>query len=261
MRRLLFCLTLGVLVIGWRVSSKTARAIAAERSTEQVDGPHGTVQGKLIGADGSPIGSAWVAAIPVDGEVDANNPEQLTSDDGTFSLDVPPGKYFIVANYDWPATRNAPVLTTYHPSSENESGAQGVEVKAGAKLRNIDVKVTRVLTLKTFEVLVTGDDGKPVPSADAYITQTNQAGIAGSDSGATYADKSGHVKLTGFVGLDYMLFAENGIGLKKTCSAVMKLDKDHAPTGVIAMQLTMAQPQCRQQEDAARKAAYAMQAR
>jgi hypothetical protein len=258
MRRLMFCFVLlGMGVFG--VFSLTH--LRAVRAGMVQDEPHGTVQGKLTGADGSPIGSAWVSAIPAEGDVDADNPEQLTGDDGSFTLDVPPGRYFIVANYDWPATQNAPVLTTYHPSAENESGAQPVEVKLNQKLKGIDIHVTRVLTPKYFEVVVTGADGAPVPSADAYITQTNQAGIAGSDSGASYVDKNGHVKLMGFVGLDYLLFAENGVGMKKTCAAVMKLDKDHAPSGVITMQITKAQPNCRAQEDAARKAAYAMQSR
>jgi hypothetical protein len=238
-------------------SARTATVKAAIQATD----PHGTVQGRLTGPDGAGIGSAWVAAIPSEGEVDANNPEQLTADNGTYSLDVPPGKYFIVANYDWPATQAAPVLTTYHPASENEAGARVVEVKAGAKLQAIDIHVARALTPKYFDVLVKGADGSPVKSADAYLTQTNQAGIAGSDSGATYADAKGHVKLLGFAGLDYLLFAENGIGAAKICAPVMKLPKDQAPSGTITMQLTLAQPACRQQEDAARKAAYAMQTR
>jgi hypothetical protein len=258
MRRLMFCfLLLGFGVLG--ISSLMGLHTVQARNAQ--DDPHGTVQGKLTGADGSPIGSAWVSAIPVEGDVDANNPEQLTNEDGTFTLAVPPGRYFIVANYDWPATQNAPVLTTFHPASENEAGAQPIDVKLNQKLKNIDIKVTRVLVPKYFEVVVTGQDGAPLPTADAYITQTNQAGIAGSDSGASYVDKKGHVKLMGFTGLDYMLFAENGVGPKKTCAAVMKLEKDKAPTGVITMQITMAQPNCRAQEDAARKAAYAMQAR
>jgi hypothetical protein len=227
----------------------------------QTEGPHGTILGKLTGADNAPIGSAWVTVIPSEGEVDANNPEQLTNDDGTFSIDVPPGKYFVVANYDWPATQNAPVLTTYYPAGEAESGAKVVEVKVNEKVKNIDIHVTRVLVPRYFDVLVTGADGNPLKSADAYITQTNQAGIAGSDSGASYVDAKGHVKLLGFVGIDYLLWAEDGIGAKKTCAAVLKIPKDAAPSGTITMQIAMAQPACRQQEDAARKAAYAMQAR
>jgi hypothetical protein len=227
----------------------------------QTDGPHGTILGKLTGADNAPVASAWVTVIPSTGEVDANNPEQLTNDDGTFSIDVPPGKYFVVANYDWPATQNAPVLTTYYPGSETESGAKVVEVKVNEKVKNIDIHVTRVLVPKYFDVVVTGADGNPVKSADAYITQVNQAGIAGSDSGASYVDAKGHVKLLGFAGIDYLLWAEDGVGAKKTCAAVMKLPKDAAPSGTITMQITLAQPMCRQQEDAARKVAYAMQAR
>jgi hypothetical protein len=153
------------------------------------------------------------------------------------------------------------VLTTYYPAGEAESGAKVVEVKVNEKVKNIDIHVTRVLVPRYFDVLVTGADGNPLKSADAYITQTNQAGIAGSDSGASYVDAKGHVKLLGFVGIDYLLWAEDGIGAKKTCAAVLKIPKDAAPSGTITMQIAMAQPACRQQEDAARKAAYAMQAR
>jgi hypothetical protein len=255
MRRLLACGLLAGLVVCLS-GFEDGRTVSAA----QTDGPHGTILGKLTGADNAPIGSAWVTVIPSAGEVDANNPEQLTNDDGTFSIDVPPGKYFVVANYDWPATQNAPVLTTYYPTREAESAAKVVEVKANQQVKGIDIHVTRVLVPKYFDVVVTGADGSPVKSADAYLTQTNQAGVAGSDSGASYVDAKGHVKLLGFAGIDYLLWAEDGVGAKKTCAAVMKLPKD-AGSSPITMQITLAQPACRQQEDAARKAAYAMQAR
>jgi hypothetical protein len=223
--------------------------------------PHGTVQGKLTAADGKPIESAWITAIPAEGEVDANNPEELTKEDGTYSLDVPPGRYFIVANYDWPATGSAPVLSTYYPGVEDEATAKAIDVKAGGKDKNIDIKVTRVLTPRYFQVQITGEDGKPLPSGDAYLTQVNQAGIAGSDSGATYANKDGRVKLMGFEGIDYIVWAENGVGAKKTCAQNVTLAKGSAAPPVITLQITMSQPKCRAQEDAARKAAYAMQPR
>jgi hypothetical protein len=253
MRRWLICCSVLLLL----VSIKSVHAAQ--------DGPHGTVTGKLTGADGKPIASAWVTAIASEGEIDATNPEQLTNDDGEFSLDVPPGKYFIVANYDWPATESAPVLSTYYagnaPGSETEAGAKAVEVKNNAKIKNIDIKIARVLKPISIEILITGPDGKPLPSGDAYLTQINQPGIAGSDSGATYADKSGHVKLLGFEGIDYQLWAENGVGKAKTCAVMRKLDKTHMPTGVVTMQVDQQQPTCSKQEDAARNAAYAMQPR
>ncbi len=250
-------LTLGLLAVAMQAVKKPVYAAQ--------DGSHGTVTGKLTGADGKPIASAWVTAIASEGEIDATNPEQLTNDAGEFSLDVPPGKYFIVANYDWPATESAPVLSTYYagngPGSEAETGAKAIEVKNNAKIKNIDIKVTRVLKPISIEVLVTGPDGKPLPSGDAYLTQINQPGVAGSDSGATYADKAGHVKLLAFEGIDYQLWAENGVGKAKTCAVMLKLDKTHMPTGVVTMQVDQQQPTCSKQEDAARNAAYAMQPR
>lgn len=229
------------------------------------DGPHGTVTGKLTGADNKPIASAWVTAIPAEGAVDVDNPEELTDDDGTFTLQVPPGKFFIVANYDWPATENAPVLTSYYaggaPVAETEAGAKAVEVKANGTAKGIDIHVTRALTPVYIDVVVTGADGKPATSANAYLTQVNQAGVAGNDSGATYVDKNGHAKLLGFEGIDYLLWAENGVKAAKTCAAVVKLPKDNLPKQTVTLQLTLAQPLCSKQEDDARKAAYAMQPR
>lgn len=225
------------------------------------DGPHGTVTGKLTGADNKPIASAWVTAIPSEGTVDVDNPEELTDDDGTFTLQVPPGKFFIVANYDWPATESAPVLTTYYPSSENEAGAKAVEVKANATAKGIDIHVTRVLTPVYIDVVVTGADGQPSTTGTAFLTQVNQAGVAGSDSGATFVDKNGHAKLLGFEGIDYLLWAENGVKAAKTCAPVMKLQKDSLPKTTVTLQLTQSQPVCGKQEDDARKAAYAMQPR
>ncbi|QMV18778.1 hypothetical protein GOB94_08845 [Granulicella sp. 5B5] len=179
------------------------------------DGPHGTVTGKLTGADGSVIASAWVTAIPAEGPVDVDNPEELTGDDGSFTLQVPPGKYFVVANYDWPATESAPVLTSYYagagaPAAEKEDGAKAVEVKAGGTAKGIDIHVTRALVPKYFDVVVKDADGKASTTGTAFLTQVNQAGVAGNDSGATFVDKNGHAKLLGFEGVDYLLWAENG---------------------------------------------------
>lgn len=257
MRRIvLLCVVMALVVLG---GSATKRVEAAQ------DGPHGTVTGKLTGADGKAIESAWVTAIPSEGAVDVNNPEELTGEDGTFTLQVPAGKYFIVANYDWPATESAPVLTTYYSGGpagvETEAGAKAVDVKVNGTAKGIDIHVSRVLTPVYLDVVVTGADGKPVPTATAWLTQVNQAGVAGSDSGATFVDKSGHAKLLGFEGIDYLLWAANGVKAAKTCAPVMKLQKDSMPKTTVTLQLAQAQPVCNKQEDDARKAAYAMQPR
>lgn len=223
--------------------------------------PHGTIKGKLFGADGAPLSSAWVSAIPATGEIPIDNVEQLTGDDGSFSLDVDPGKYFVVANFDWPATQSVPVLTTYYPSAETESAATAVTVTAGQTAASIDIHVKRVLTPKYIDVTVQGPDGNPAPKADAYLTQVNQASVAGNDSGTTYVDKSAKAHLLYFDGVDYLLFAEQGVGAAKICSPVMKLPHTTPVTAPITLKLTLAQPACHAQEDDARKAAYAMQSR
>lgn len=61
----------------------------AEFSREPVRFPHGTIRGKLLDALGKPIKSAWVEAIPAEGEIPISNPEVLTEEDGSYSLNVP----------------------------------------------------------------------------------------------------------------------------------------------------------------------------
>jgi hypothetical protein len=50
----------------------------AEFSSDPVRFPHGTIRGKLIDAEGKPIKSAWVGAIPAEGKVPISYPEVLT---------------------------------------------------------------------------------------------------------------------------------------------------------------------------------------
>jgi hypothetical protein len=226
----------------------------------QTTGPHGTIHGKLTGADGAPITSAWVAAIPSEGEVPADNVEQLTKEDGTFTLDVPPGKYFVVANYDWPATEGAPVLTTYYPSVEKESEAKAITVADKAKLNGIDIHVTHTLVPKYIDVIVLNADGTPATAAEAHLTQTDKVGVAGNDNGVTYVDKDGKAHLLAFEGVDYLLFANLGVGAKRTCSTVVKLGKT-TPTAPVTVKITLDNAACNAQENAARSVAYAAQAR
>jgi hypothetical protein len=61
--------------------------------------------------------------------------------------------------------------------------------------------------------------------------------------------------------IDYLLFAEVGHGAAKVCSPVMKLAHDLDPPPAITVTLSLKQPACGQQEDTARKAAYATQTR
>jgi len=229
----------------------------AEFSREPVRFPHGTIRGRLTDALGKPVKSAWVEAIPAKDEIPISNPGMLTNEDGSYSLNVEPGKYFVVINRTNPASDKLPVLTTYFPSAETEGDATTLIVTDYAELTAVNIHIRRSLTPRFFEVQVLEPNGKPASSAYAYLTQTNQAPIVGS--GATDANAEGRVRLMGFEGLDYLLWAHLGSWPSDRCAQVLHLDPNQTATAPIVMKITLTQAGCSKQAQEARSAAYATQ--
>jgi hypothetical protein len=231
----------------------------AEFSREPVQFPHGTIRGKLLDALGAPIKSAWVGAIPAEGEIPISNPEVLTEEDGSYSLNVEPGKYFVVVNRTDPASEDVPVLTTYFPAAETEAGAKGLDIVDGAELTDIDIRIRRTLTPRYFEVQVLLSSGEMAGGSYAYLTQANQAPIVGH--GVTHTNAEGRARLTGFEGIDYLLWADLGSWPNERCAQAVHLSPDRSSESPIVMRIELAQSACSKQADEARSAAYATQKR
>lgn len=227
-------------------------------STVPVHSPHGTIRGRVTDANGKPIKSAWVGAIPSRGTVPIVFADALTEEDGSYSLDVEPGKYFVVVNRYYPATEDVPILTTYFPSAETESGARSLRIVDHTLLTGIDIRIHRVLTPRLFDVQVLSEDGKPASEAYAYLTQTDRVPIAGSDGGViTHADSGGRARLLGFEGIDYLLWAHIGSFPSERCALVIRLDRNQVYAEPIVIRISLAEEACTTQEDEALSAAYA----
>ena len=232
----------------------------AEFSSDPVRFPHGTIRGKLTDAEGKPIKSAWVGAIPAEGKVPISYPEVLTKEDGSYSLDVEPGKYLVVVNRNAPAREDVPVLTTYFPSTEIEAGATPLNVLDHAELMAIDIQIHRILPTHFFEVQVLGTDGEPAKGAYVHLTQTNRTRIAGQH-GVTHTNSEGRARLLAFEGLDYLLWADLGSWPSKRCAPVVELEGNHSGAGPIVVRISLSQEACSEQAREARTAAYATQVR
>jgi len=230
-----------------------------EFSREPVQFPHGTIRGKLLDALGKPIKSAWVGAIPAEGEIPISNPEVLTEEDGSYSLNVEPGRYFVVVNRTNPATEGVPVVTTYFPTTETEAEAKALDIADGAELTDIDLHIHRTLTPRYFEVQVLLSNGNVATGAHAYLTQMNQAPIAGR--GITHTDPAGKARLMGFEGIDYLLWGELGSWPNERCAHAVHLAPDRPSESTIVMRIELTQSGCSKQADEARSAAYAAQKR
>jgi hypothetical protein len=231
----------------------------AEFSREPVQFPHGTIRGKLLDVLGRPIKSATVEAIPAAGEVPISNPEASTEEDGSYSLTVEPGKYFVVVNRTIPASEGVPVLTTYFPETESETGAKTLDIADGVELTDIDIHIRRTLTPRYFDVQVLLPSGNAASGSYTYLTQTNQAPIVGYS--VTHTSAEGKARLTGFEGVDYLLWAELGSGPNERCAKALQLATVQSSESPVVMRVELAEPACSKQEDEARSFAYATQKR
>jgi hypothetical protein len=244
-----------VLISVEHVSTEEISYDWTEFSRDPVRFAQGTIRGRLIDAEGKPIKSAWVGAIPAEGPVPISFPEMRTKEDGSYSLDVEPGKYLVVINRDNPANAEVPVLTTYFPSAEAEAEATPLNVADSALLGGIDIQVHRVLVPHFFDVHVLLGD-KPAGGAYVYLTQTDRAPIVGPH-GVTHTDSEGQARLQGFDGVDYLLWADMGSWPSKQCAPVVSLDHNHMYTDPIVVKISLTQDTCSKQEREARSAAYA----
>jgi hypothetical protein len=250
---------------GWRVRFvlSSVEDVATEEisydwtrfSRDPVRFPHGTIRGRLTDAEGKPIRSAWVAAIPAEGPVSISSAEVLTKEDGSYLLDVKPGRYFGVVNRDNPANAEVPVLTTYFPSAEDEASATLLNVADYVLLSGIDIQIHRVLVPHFLGVRVLLGE-EPANGAYVYLTQTNRAPIVGPH-GVTHTDSEGQARLQGFEGLDYLLWADLGSWPNKRCAPVVALDRNHIQSDPIVVRISLTQDACSKQEREARSEAYA----
>jgi hypothetical protein len=226
-----------------------------EFSRDPVRFPHGTIRGKLTDSEGKPIKSAWVGAIPAEGSIPISFPEMLTKEDGSYSLDVKPGKYFVVVNRDNPANAEVPVVTTYFPSAEAETEATPLNVADYTLLGGINIQAHRVLIPHFFDVRVLLGD-KPAGGAYIYLTQTDREPIVGPH-GVTHTDSEGQARVQGFDGIEYLLWADMGSWPRKQCAPVVSLDHNHTYSDPIIVKISLTQDACSKQEREARSAAYA----
>jgi hypothetical protein len=227
----------------------------AEFSREPVRFPHGTIRGKLLDALGKPIKSAWVEAIPAEGEIPISNPDVLTEEDGSYSLNVEPGKYFVVVNRTNPASEDVPVLTTYFPAGESEAGAKVLDITDNAEVTDVDIHIGRTLIPRYFDVQAILPSGKPASGSYVYLTQTNRAPIVGY--GVTHTNPDGKARLMGFEGIEYLLWADLGSPPFERCAHAVRLAPDQSSSVPIVMKIALAQAACSKQEEEARSAAYA----
>jgi hypothetical protein len=125
---------------------------------------YGTACGRVARPDGSPLSVASVDLTQVRDEPfppkSASDPD-MSKPDGSFCISgISPGKYVLTAetmDFDHDLR-----WMGYYPGVSKHADATVIEVKAGAKLRNLDFTV-RKESLYTVSFRIQSSDGTPVP--------------------------------------------------------------------------------------------------
>src|SRR5262245_13788418 len=135
----------------------------------------GVITGRVVDDEGRPLIATYVRFLPVDengkpdGRFDFNDDLMILTDDrGVYRIyGLAAGRYIISAGGEGGysrAKRNYP--DTFHPDATDRNQAKIIEVKEGAEVANIDIRLGAGRT--TYEVtgrVVDAETGKPLPQA------------------------------------------------------------------------------------------------
>jgi hypothetical protein len=124
----------------------------------------GSVCGRVTKEDGTPFDQAQVGMSEIREKPLSRNTASdlnLSKPDGSFCMEnIRPGSYLLSAvDYDYGANTR---LMGYYPGVGQSSGAVAIEVKAGARLTNVQFSVRKQPLFKVRSRIVTSD-GSPLP--------------------------------------------------------------------------------------------------
>lgn len=210
--------------------------------------PHGTIHGRVIDANGEPMGRALVEAIRTQGTLTGDEPGASTDADGTYSIELQPGSYYVVVNRKQAASEKEPLLVTYHPSTEQRARAAVVTVSDGAELNRIDIQATHILKPRTLDIQVLDAGGRPLPGIAPFLTEVGRDGPISFDSSENSTNVEGHIRLTAFEGVDYVLWVDNYGGPPEArCAPTLQLDHNRFVSEPIVVKTTLGKDACERQ--------------
>jgi hypothetical protein len=180
----------------------------------------GVITGRVTDAEGRPLIAGYVQPQPLDEngkpkeEFDFDNWDAMETDDrGVYRLyGLPAGRYLLCAGgagFYGPANRKYP--RTFYPDATDEKQAKIVEVKEGAEVSGIDIRLG--VAKQTYEAagrVVDSETGQPVPQVSVMCVEVadeedRRERIARTVS----ADDQGKFQITGLLSGRYLLVLRN----------------------------------------------------
>lgn len=133
--------------------------------------------------------------------------KSFTSANGEFAYkSVPPGRYFLVANFNYLPDAKNPYPTVFYKSADEKSAATIIEIGRGQKIENLLIQLPPPLQTREIRGKVFWQNGKPARNVFVYIRDIkNNQFISNSRT-----DNEGNFILQGFTGRKYAISAHAG---------------------------------------------------
>ena len=123
--------------------------------------PDSSVQGKIVGPNGTPLRSLCVSLLRPN-EADETSDTACTNEKGRFLFEsVVPGSYLLVLNPSDEPSGAEPFRRLFYPGVADREKAVAIDVAAGEKLREINMVVSELLETVTVAGVVYFSDDRP----------------------------------------------------------------------------------------------------
>ncbi len=153
----------------------------------------GVITGRVVDDEGRPLIATYLRLLPVDengnpnGRFDFNDDPMMRTDDrGVYRIyGLPAGRYIISADGEWAYSHSKRKYPeTFHPNATDRNQAKIIEVKEGAEVVDIDIRLgagrdTYVVTGR----VVDAETGKPLPQAAVICWEAPDKENGGRRSG------------------------------------------------------------------------------
>ncbi|HVF68848.1 MAG TPA: hypothetical protein VM914_14355 [Pyrinomonadaceae bacterium] len=199
------------------------------------------IGGRVFGPGGAPLAGVCLELLAA-GKVEpfggGGRIFGCADEEGRYKLEqVPPGRYFIVANGWNRISGNTPFPLTYYPGAFEKDKASVVTVVGRGDIRtDYDVTVPKLLPTVTVSGVVVFSDGRPAARvAVAFQPLTARDAYEGRESAVT--DEAGRFSLRLLRGVPGKLRGEFGAyegTFEKTCPAIRRLIESNNGRGTAA---------------------------
>ena len=153
----------------------------------------GVITGRVVDDEGRPVIATYLQLLPVDengnpkGRFDFNDDPMMRTDDrGVYRIyGLSAGRYIISAGGEWSYSRaKRKYSETFHPNATDRNQAKIIEVKEGAEV--VDINIRLGAGRDTYEVtgrVVDAETGKPLPQAEVICWEAPDKANDGRRSG------------------------------------------------------------------------------